>query len=402
MMRVGVCLVALTLCSAASAGDDWPWWRGPNRDGISAEKGWLDRWPADGPPVAWKASVGTGFATVSVSRGRLYTMGHEDEKDIVTCLDAATGAAVWSHRYDEDIDANLFEGGPTATPTVSGDRVYTLSRHGEVLCMDAATGKVVWSRNIQKETGIQVPSWGYSGSPFVHEGVLLLNVGESGVALDAATGKRLWASSNVEAGYSTPLPFRHQGESYAIFSSGEAYIAAHVRTGKELWRVPWVTRFGVNAADPVFVGDRLFISSGYGKGATLVKLGGGAPESLWENMHLRNQFNCSVLLEGSAYGIDGNTTDRATLRCLDLKSGEVRWTEEGVGTGAVTAADGKLIVLSATGELIIAPASPKGFEPTARAQVLRGKCWTVPVLANGRIYCRNAAGDLVCLDVRAK
>jgi outer membrane protein assembly factor BamB len=401
-MRSFPAALALLWASASASGDDWPWWRGPARDGVSPEKGWLDRWPAGGPPVAWKASVGTGFSAVSVSRGRLYTMGHEGGKDRVTCLDAATGEKVWSHDYDEDLDPEQFEGGPTATPTVWGDRVYTLSRHGEVFCLEAATGKVVWAKNVQKETGLRIPSWGYSGSPFLHEGVLLLNVGESGVALDPATGKALWTSADGEAGYSTPLPFRHEGEAYAIFSSAEAYIAAHVKTGKELWRVPWVTRYGVNAADPVLTGEGLLLSSGYGKGAALLRLGAGAPETVWENRSLRNQMNSSVLVDGFVYGVDGNTTDRAALKCLELKSGEVRWADDSVGSGSVTAADGKLLVLGAKGELMVAPASPREFAPTARARVLQGKCWTVPVLSNGRIYGRNAEGDLVCLDVRAK
>ena len=175
----------------------------------------------------------------------------------------------------------------------------------------------------------------------------------------------------------------------------------NIKTGKPLWSLRWLTRYGVNAADPVLSGDQVFLSSGYNKGCTLLQLGDGAPKEIWRNKNMRNQFNSSVLLDGFLYGIDGDTTGTATLRCVELKTGKVRWSQEGVGSGSLMAADGKLIVLSERGELMVGPASPKGFTPSAQAKVLDGKCWTVPVLANGRIYCRNAAGDLVCVDVRA-
>src|SRR5262249_32862629 len=132
------------------------------------------------------------------------------------------------------------------------------------------------------------------------------------------------------------------------------------------------------------------------------QLDGAAPKDVWRNKNMRNQMNPSVLLDGHLYGIDGDTTAAANLRCVELKSGEVRWSFEESGAGALMAADGKLIVLSETGELLIAPASPKAFTPSGRARVIEGKCWTVPVLANGLIYCRSATGELVCVDVRRK
>src|SRR5262249_40606688 len=156
---------------------------------------------------------------------------------------------------------------------------------------------------------------------------------------------------------------------YIAVSSGTAFSAVNVKTGKELWRVRWLTQYGVNAADPIVAGDLVFLSSGYGKGGTVVKTSDDPPREVWRNRSLRNQCNPSVLSDGFLYGIDGDTTTPTALKCVELKTGEVRWARDDIGFGAVTAADGKLIVLS-EGELLVAPASPEGFTPTARAKVL--------------------------------
>jgi len=401
-MRLPPLFALLLLLPAFAEAADWPCWRGPQRNGISVETGWSDQWPASGPPVLWKASVGVGFSTVAVAKGRLVTMGNADNKDTVVCLDAETGKKVWSHTYDAPLEDKLFEGGPTATPTIDDERVYTLSRWGDVFCFDAASGKVVWTKNVAKDASIRVPGWGFGGSPVVHGDSLLLNVGESGMALDKRTGKLLWSSPDKDAGYSSPLPFKRGDDWCAVFSSEDAYVAVNIKDGKEVWSARWLTRYGLNAAEPIVVDDTLFVTSGYGKGCALFKTGDKEPTEVWRNRNLRCQFNSCVLLDGCLYGIDGDTTTKTFLKCVELKSGEVRWSQEGFGTGAVLVADGKLIVLSAKGELSVGKASPEGFKPTATAKVLDGKCWTVPVLANGRIYCRNAVGDLICLDVRKK
>ena len=391
--------VALAAASPARA-DDWPTWRGPSRNGISAETGWTP-WGAGGPKVAWRAEVGVGFSSFVVAKSRVFTVGYADDADTVVCLDAESGKAVWKHTYPSELGDKFFEGGTTGTPTVDGDRVYTLSRWGDAFCLDAATGKVVWSTNVQKQHGMPVPGWGFGGAPLVYENVLVLNAGEAGMGLDKATGKVLWQSAKKDAGYSTPLPARFGPEPLAVLGSGQSYVAVNPLTGKEAWRVRWVTQYGVNAADPIVDGDRLFLSSGYGKGAALFKVAPPQPpQELWKSKVLRTQMNAAVLFDGHLYGTDGDTTGRAALKCVELNTGAEKWAEPGFGTGTVTLADGKLIALSAGGELSVAPATPEGFKPAARAQVLGGKCWTVPVLSDGRIYCRNWKGQIVCVDVR--
>jgi outer membrane protein assembly factor BamB len=160
--------------------DAWPQWRGPNHNGISSETQCSDHWLPDDPPILWKANVGVGFSSFSVAKGRVYTMSNSDNRDTVFCFDAAPGKESWSHSYPAE---KYFDGGTTGTPTVDGERVFTLSRWGDVFCLEAATGKVIWTRNVQKETRVRIPTWGFSGSPLVFENLLLLTVGEAGLAL---------------------------------------------------------------------------------------------------------------------------------------------------------------------------------------------------------------------------
>lgn len=381
--------------------NDWPHWRGPARNGISEEKGWRSEWPPDGPPIVWKAAVGVGFSSVSIADGRAFTAGHANEQDSVFCLDAKSGKEIWKYSYPAELGDKYFEGGTTGTPTVDGDRVYTLSRWGDVFCFQAATGHIIWNRNLPKETGIRVPAWGYGGSPTIHENILLLNVGESGMALDKLSGKTLWQSADKDAGYSTPLPCQENGKWVVLLGSEKSYLAVDLPSGREEWRMKWLTQYGVNAPDPIPDGARVFISTGYGKGAVLIKPSEHAePEVIWKSKVLGTQLNTAVLVDGFLYGLDGDGGDGAPLKCIEFTTGNEKWSYPHVGTGGLVVADGKLIVLGSKGELMVFVATPKEPKMLASAQVLGGKCWTAPVLANGFIYCRNARGDVVCVDVR--
>ncbi len=399
--RIFLLISSLALFSSSTLqAADWFRWRGPDFNGVSKEKGWLATWPAEGPKQLWKANVGIGFSSVSVSNGRVYTMGNANEQDSVFCFDAETGKEIWKHSYPCPLDPKFYDGGSSVTPTVDGDRVFTLSRKGDLFCLDAKTGKVVWSKNLPQELGVEIPTWGFAGSPFVEKNVLLLNIGSHGTALDKTTGKVIWTSDKTPSGYSTAVPADFAGQRSAVFAGAKSIFAVAIKDGKKLWEHEWKTSYDVNAADPIIVGDKVFISSGYDHGCALLQIKDGKATVLWENKNMRNQLNSSVLLNGFLYGFDGNTGPKADLKCLEFETGKVKWTQAKLGAGALMAADGKLIIQTDPGELIIAEATPESFKPISRAQVLGGKNWTTPVLANGKIYCRNSKGDLVCLDVK--
>jgi len=388
--------LSLSLMTTAFAGD-WPQWRGPTRDGISSETGWSTQWPAEGPKQVWKASVGTGYAGMSVANGRLYTMGNTGDIDTVYCLDANTGAEIWKHSYPCSPKDPMGYAGPRCTPTIEAGRVYSVSRLGHVFCLEAATGKVIWAKELQKTDGAKVPQWGFSGSPLIEGNLFIIEGGGKGaglVAWDKATGAEVWQSGSDAAGYSSAVATGAGDQRTVIMLHAQSVVARRVRDGQEVWRHPWKTSYDVNAATPLIAGDKVFISSGYNHGAALLQIAGAAPQVVWENKHMRNQMNPCVLIDGHLYGFDENQ-----LKCLDFNTGEVKWSERKFGKGSLMAADGKLILLGDRGLLGVAQVSNSGYVELASAQVIGGKdVWVVPVLANGKIYCRSKA-DLICVDV---
>lgn len=385
------------------AGLDWPRWRGPANTGVSKESGWSTDWPAQGPKILWKAAVGIGFSSIAVAQGRVYTMGHRDEQDVVSCFDAVSGREIWKHSYPEKLDARLYEGGPNATPTVDGGSVFTFSRYGEALCLNAADGKVLWQKNLMREFDLKEPGrdwWGFTGSPLVEGNLVIYAAGTHGIALDKKTGKTAWSTGKGPNGYASPVAVTLDGKHAVAMLSAKALGVVDLKSGSTLWELPWKTSYDVNAADPIFADGHVFISSGYRSGGALFKLGAGEPQQVWKSQDMHNQMCPSVLVGQHLYGISGQNGRSGDLRCVEFLTGKLLWKEASAGLGSVIAADGKLVVLSEKGELIIAEASPESFKPLARAQVLGGRCWTAPALSHGLIYCRNATGTLVCVDVR--
>ena len=385
--------------------EDWPRWRGPDLNGISKEKNWTTAWPKEGPKQLWKADVGVGFSAVAVANGRVFTMGNNNGRDTVYCFDAEKGGLIWKHSYECVLDPRFYEGGTSATPTVDGDRVYTISKRGDVFCFEAATGKIHWQKHLIQELGLALPAndqdnwWGFAGSPLVRGNLLLLNAASDGIALHKNGGKIVWSNGKGLSGYSTPVPFKQNGKDFITLAAAESMVAVNEKDGKVAWRYPWKTAYNVNAPDPIVSGDKIFISS-YRHGCALLQMKGDGVEKVYENRNINNHLNPCVLIDGFLYGIDGDAGYAGGLTCIEFATGALKWSEKSIGTGALMAAGNKLIVQGAKGELVIAEATPEAFKPLARAQVLGGKCWTVPVLGNGRIYCRNSKGDLVCVDVR--
>jgi outer membrane protein assembly factor BamB len=389
------------ILSGAAVGADWPHWRGPELTGISKETGFSTNWSAE-PKVLWRAKVGQGYSSISVVEGRAYTMGWDGGKDHVRCLDAVSGKELWVHSYPCPKFDRYHPGGTGSTPTVHDGRVYTLSKQGDFFCLDASSGQVIWRKDLVTDLGgPAIPTWGFSGSPVVHGRAILVDVGIV-AAFDSKTGQELWRSENRLAGYSTPMPFKRDGKELIAAFHSPGLIVLDATSGKTVATYPWLTKPDVNASIPIVAGagELIFISSGYGRGATLVRLRDGTIEKVWENTEMKNHMNPSVLIGGQLYGFDGNNGRPDTqLACIDLETGNVRWKQGGLGCGALMAAGDKLVIFSEKGELVIAQASPESYKELARGQILGSISWTAPVLANGRIYCRNDKGDVACVDV---
>ncbi len=396
----GLFLFVLFLGALNCAAEDWFRWRGPDGDGISRETDWKCDWTDGAPDIAWSRSVGTGFSSVVVKDGRVFTLGHVDDQDIVYCINAADGEVVWTFNYPAELDDRDFEGGPISTPTVDGDRVYVMGRAGELFCLQISDGSKLWGINVADEAEVRLPGWGFSAAPLVISDRLLLNVGESGVLVDKHSGDLIWSSDDRECGYASPVLIPGSDLTAAVIASGKAFIGVDVQSGEQLWAERWLTSFNCNAADPIFHDGKMFLSSGYNRGAALFDISGKTPELIWKSKEMKNQIHTSILYQGFLYGIDGDMETGARLRCMDWATGEVRWSVDDLRPGGLAMADGKLLLLTEPGELIIAPATPDGWEPIARGQVLDGKSWTSPVLSGGRIFCRSIQGQLVCVDCR--
>jgi outer membrane protein assembly factor BamB len=391
-------LLAVALSTSLTA-DDWPRWRGRNFDGISKENNWLKQWPESGPKRLWNAEVGVGWSSMSVANGRLYTMGNTEEVDSVFCFDAATGKVAWQHKYDcSSKDPNGYPG-PRVTPTVDGDRVYSLSRHGHLFCLDAASGKVNWSKELPKGYNAKVPTWGFSGSPLVEGGWVIVETGAPGasvVAFDKKTGAEVWKAGDDGVGYSSVIPFDHAGQRCLAVLSAAGIVGRGAKDGKELWRHPWKTSYDVNAATPIVKDGQVFISSGYNKGCALVDFREGGTKVIWEHKKMRNHVGTCILLDGHLYGFD-----EGAFKCLDWMTGEEKWSSPKYGKGSLLLAGDRFIVFSDKGRVAVVEPSPSEMKEVSGFQVLTGKdTWAVPVLANGLLYCR-AGKDLVCLDVKA-
>lgn len=384
------CLRFLAFCLIASivAGADWPQFRGPNRDGISPEAAVLKSWPASGPKVLWKAPLGEGYSQVVSAKGRLYTLAQQGEEQVAIAFDGATGKRLWRTRIDGEYNDGQGDG-PRSTPTVDGELVYALSAHGKLAALRAANGQVAWQHDLRAEYGANPPQWGVSTSPLVEGKLLIVNVGGAGnksiVAFDKTNGKVVWTSQGDGAGYSAPIAITVRGVRQVIVFTAEAILSISPEDGRLFWRSGWKTDYDVNAATPIFLApDKLFVSSGYGTGSALLQINRTNVAEVWRSRGMKNQFSSSVLHDGVLYGFDD-----ATFKAIDAATGKERWKQRGFGHGSLILAGGHLIVLSDRGKLALVQATPEEYRELGNAQVIEGKCWTSPSLADGRLYVRN-------------
>jgi outer membrane protein assembly factor BamB len=401
-----VLFLALTILVGPAAdrshADDWTFFRGPHLNGTSDEADWSAIYPETGPRIAWEKAVGNGASSVVVAGNRVVTMGNRAGKDVVACLSADDGEVLWEFAYDCAFEARMFDGGTASTPTIDGDRVYTLSYRGHIFCLGLADGKEIWKAHAN-DSGGSPPRWKYAGSPLVDGDLVIFDIGgkdASTLALDKKTGKRAWAAGADPPGYASPIPYTYNGQRAVLVFKSRAMISVEAASGKELWRLPWRSAYDVNASTPIVLDDRVLISSGYPGGrAAMFQLTDGDPRRLWRNDDIKTKMSSLAVHAGHAYGISERG---GRLLCISLETGKNVWEQKGFGRfGTLMIAGDKLVILTDSGELVIADASSRAYIEHARASVLRGTCWVNPVLANGRIYCRNNIGTLRCVDVRS-
>ncbi len=378
--------------------DDWPTWAGPRQDGISKEIGFADSWPEAGLPIEWTREIGTGFSSISVVGERLFTMGHRDGKETVWCLNCTSGEVIWTHDYPSALIPNLHEGGPCSTPTVDGDRVYTLGKEGQLFCLNVADGKVLWKCMLQDELGVELPEWGFSSSALILKDQLILEAGRV-VSFNKMTGEKQWQTETHTAGYGSAAAFERDSHTLLATLDCDGLRIVDSADGRQVAFADWKSPYRTNATTPIVIRDQIFVSTGYQVGCGLFRLQGEELKLVYKNTDMKNHFNNSTLLNGSLYGFDGDAHRgrNVTLNCIAFETGELAWKQRGPACGTLLIVDGKLLILAENGTLILAEASPKEFTELARSPFLEGRCWTMPAVADGRVYGRNADGKLACV-----
>ena len=431
--------------AAVREGEDWPRFLGPRDDGTSTEKGLLAKWPAKGPPVLWEKAVGTGYSAPSV-RGNQVVIHHRvRNEEIIDCLTADTGKAVWTHAYESNFsDPYGYNNGPRCSPLLTADRCYTFGAEGKLLCLNLQTGKQIWLRDTAADWKIPDAFFGVGSTPILHAKLLIVMVGgkpNAGVvAFDADTGKTVWQNVDKDtwtspdgaqlddklASYSSLIAAKINGHDHVFSLMRDGLVSLNPTDGKI--RFSYFFRSdsfeSVNAARPVIIGDEVLLSAAYKAGAVLLKIkpdGKGAIE-LWKSPNLQTHWSTTIHHAGYLYGFSGRHEGEARLRCINLKDGEIVWETDGLpegipdepgdveassakyyGRGSAIMAEGKFIVLGERGLLALVEVNPKEFKEISRVKFpgMKYPSWAAPVLSRKRLYLR-CEDHMMCLDLAEK
>ncbi|HWP42041.1 MAG TPA: PQQ-binding-like beta-propeller repeat protein, partial [Blastocatellia bacterium] len=382
----------------------WTDYRGPNRDGRYDELRVLATWPASGPPELWRQPVGGGYASFVVAEGVAYTIEQRREKEVVAAYDVETGREIWTHGWNASFVESMGGDGPRATPTWNEGRIYALGATGEFRCLDARTGKAIWGRNILTDNRAQNLEWGMAASPLVVDDKVIVlpggSPGRSVVAYNRLTGEPVWRSLDDRQAYVSPMLVRLAGQRQIVVVTSRRVVGLTVEKGALLWEYPWETSMGINCSQPIAISEnRLFISSGYGKGAAVIEIikdgNGYSAKTVWENTNMKNKFNSSVYHEGYIYGLD-----EGILCCVDAATGERKWKGGRYGYGQVLLAGSNLVVISDAGDLALVKAAPDQHTELVRFAALEGKTWNYPAIAGGRLLVRNTM-TMACYNISA-
>ncbi len=379
---------------------DFPQFLGPDRTAVLAGPALDADWAARPPRELWRCKVGPGWSGFAITGSRAVTQEQDGARELVTCYDLLTGRPLWSHGDAAHYDNPVGGEGPRATPTLVGDRVFTLGSTGRLNALDLATGRVLWTKDLVAETGAKMPEWGYAGSPLVLEGRVIVSAGgtenQSLVALRADTGERIWAAGTAPAGYGSPFVATLAGRRQILAYNHRRITAHDAAEGAVLWEYPWGRGYP-HVAVPVIAGEnRVVFSAGYGVGSELLEIkatadGQLAAERVWQSLKLKAKLANPVARDGFLYGLDDGM-----LTCLDLRDGAQRWKEGRYGHGQGLLIGDLFLLMAESGELVLLRPTPTGPNELHRFRVLPSKTWNPPALAGDVLLVRNDL-EAVCL-----
>jgi outer membrane protein assembly factor BamB len=389
-------------------GGEWNQFRGPNRDNVSTETGLLNEWPDAGPELAWSATgIGEGYSSVSISGGRLFTMGNRDGAEAVTALDLATGREIWSVATGREYHEGQGNG-PRGTPTIVDGHVYALGGNGDLACLNADDGEIVWKKNILQEFGGRNITWGISESVLIDGDRLVCTPGGGRgtmVALNRNTGGTIWAArvpGNPQAAYSSAIAVDIGGVRQYVNFTSAGVVGVRASDGQPMWGQKESSNGTANCSAPVAFDNQIFTASGYGTGGALFQLqsrgGMTSSQAVFTTRDMKNHHGGMVALDGFLYGCD-----EQILTCINLRNGQIAWKSRSVGKGSVTYADGHLYVRSERGPVALVEANPQAYVEKGRFdQPSRGgrPAWSHPVVADGKLLLRDM-DRLLAFDVKA-
>lgn len=400
--------IAVAFFTTIIFADDWPQWRGKDRSGISQESGLLQSWPEGGPNLVWEASgLGAGYSSISISDGKIFTLGDLEDGSYAIALNEADSSPAWRTRIGEAGGHQKYPG-TRSTPTVAEGEVFVLNQHSDLACLDVSTGKPKWKVNLTNDFGGKMMSgWKYSESPLVDgDQVVVTPGGNEGtvLAIDRKTGKKRWQTSDWTdtAGYSSVvIATIHEVRQY-IQLTGKSLAGLDPETGAILWKADRPGKTAV-ITTPVIDGDMIFVTSSYGIGCNGFKVSKSgdnwSAKEIYASKEISNHHGGVILLDGHVFGGSGST-----FRCVDIQTGKPRFIERSVGKGATLYADDRFYLRSEHGPVALIKASPDGYEEVSRFdQPNRSdhKAWPHPVVANGKLYLRDQ-DLLLCYDVSVR
>ncbi|HEY2413940.1 MAG TPA: PQQ-binding-like beta-propeller repeat protein [Pirellulaceae bacterium] len=404
--RLLVC--TLLLLSAVATAGDWPQILGPNRNGHAEDERLAESWPAAGPKILWRYKLGSGYAGSAVAGDRVIVFHRISNNECVECLSAASGKSLWKTdfpaTYRGGIDPDT---GPRCVPLIAGTSVFVFGAAGDLHSVQLDTGDKLWSRSLYADYKGDEGYFGAGSTPILVSGQLLVNVGGRGagiVALDPSNGKTLWQASDEAASYSSPTAAHIGGHDKAIFITRLNCVVADPATGTVTKLFPFGQRGPtVNAATPLVIGNKLFVTASYGIGAALAPLTDQPVKPIWTNDNtLSSQYATPIEHNGYLYGIHGREDQGvAELRCIEAATGKVQWKKTGFGVAHIIFADNKLLIQKADGHLLLAAADPTKYRELATARVSSEPTRALPALSGGRLFLRSGSGggELICLAV---